>query len=820
MKKYAEKARIGVIALMAALVFAIIGLRSSSGRADPTPTPTSLLYVTDGQTNAVTAYPAASNGDVAPSATITGLKSPQGVAQDSSGNIYVANDSPASVIVYAAGSTGDAAPIATISGPDTGLQDPLGIAVDSSGKIYVTDAGNGSCDGHASVFVYAVGSTGDAAPIATISGRSLCYPMAVTLDSSSNIYVADENGVLVYPAGSSGDATPSATIPSYGTNDELTYPMGIALDSSGNIYVTAFYFGGVFVYPAGSNGDVAPMANIPGYGLNDSLLWPYGITVDSSGSIYVADLYAASVFVYPAGSDGDVAPVRTITGSQTELSSPMYIAIQPVAATPTPTATPTATATATATPTATATATTTATPTATPTASISVPASLAMGSSPVANIVTKTLSVKNTGTNLLFIDSVTSNGAEFAATGATTCPPTGLAHLASCTITIGFTPSALGAHSATISVNDNASSSPQHVAASGTGTADMAVTPNSWAFGSVKDGSKATKPITVHNYQTNPVSLSEGFSGPNNADFSVTGGTCTLTLAAKASCSLIVTFAPTATGTESANMTVTDSPDPLGPYTVSFTASATLPESLSPKNLSFAKIVQTASKTLSVNLTNNATTGSITLTGATIGGANAGDFAVTGGSCGPTLAALSSCTYAVTFTPTTENAESGTLSIAVAEDPNGGPPAVGLSGTGVTPLKVSPPSIAFGTVTENTASKPKTVTVTNLGGAAVSLSESVGGTNRGDFAVTGGTCGATLAGGGASCTYTLTFTPSTETPESATLGVTASGDTASPHNVSLTGTGGGTTGGGSTLGDAGSGDSTVANDGWSGALSG
>ena len=32
-------------------------------------------------------------------------------------------------------------------------------------------------------------------------------------------------------------------------------------------------------------------------------------------------------------------------------------------------------------------------------------------------------------------------------------------------------------------------------------------------------------------------------------------------------------------------------------------------------------------------------------------------------------------------------AETGTLSIGVAEDPNGGPPAVGLSGTGSTPLK-------------------------------------------------------------------------------------------------------------------------------------
>ena len=59
----------------------------------------------------------------------------------------------------------------------------------------------------------------------------------------------------------------------------------------------------------------------------------------------------------------------------------------------------------------------------------------------------------------------------------------------------------------------------------------MTVTPTSYGFGSVKDGSKAVKAIVVHNYQTIPVSLSEGFSGPNAGDFSVTGGTCTSTLA-------------------------------------------------------------------------------------------------------------------------------------------------------------------------------------------------------------------------------------------------------------------------------------------------
>ncbi len=222
---------------------------------------------------------------------------------------------------------------------------------------------------------------------------------------------------------------------------------------------------------------------------------------------------------------------------------------------------------------------------------------------------------------------------------------------------------------------------------------------------------------------------------------------------------------------------------------------------------------------------NSESGGSFSNRAAVSSSASSSDFVVTGGSCpllpGGSLGASLSCTYAVTFTPSSETAESGTLSIGVAEDPNGGPAAVALSGTGLTPLKVTPPTISFNTVTQNTTSKPKTVTVTNNGGAAVSLSESVGGSNLADFAVTGGTCGATLAGGGASCTYTITFTPSTTGLESATLAVSAGGDTASPHNVSLSGTGSGGGPGTGTLSDTGSGDGTVvANDGWSGALSG
>ncbi len=89
----------------------------------------------------MTVYPAGSNGDVPPIATIggsnTGLYRSGGIAVDESGKIYIANgqmvlQGPSSVTVYAAGSNGNVGPIQTITGPDTQLNQPYstwGIAV-------------------------------------------------------------------------------------------------------------------------------------------------------------------------------------------------------------------------------------------------------------------------------------------------------------------------------------------------------------------------------------------------------------------------------------------------------------------------------------------------------------------------------------------------------------------------------------------------------------------------------------------------------------------------------------------------------------------
>ena len=294
-------------------------------------TTNSKIYVTntgvDGNPSySIAVYPTGSNGQTAPSAVIagstTGLDVPTGVALDGSGNIYVSNDGknngdPDSVTVYPAGSNGNVAPSAVITGTSTGLSDPAGIAVDSAGKIYVTNNNN-------SVTVYPAGPSGivNQVPTATIRGLAtgLMNPSGIGVDGVLNIYVVNDGNrtLTVYPAGSNGNAAPGATISS-----GLLSPEGVALDSANNIYVSDF--NSVVVYAAGSMTGATPSATIVGAAtlLDD----PQAVAVDSSGNIYVANdgnhnSHSDTVTVYPSGLAGTVdQPPSATINSEFALSS-------------------------------------------------------------------------------------------------------------------------------------------------------------------------------------------------------------------------------------------------------------------------------------------------------------------------------------------------------------------------------------------------------------------------------------------------------------------------------------------------------------------
>lgn len=167
------------------------------------------------------------------------------------------------------------------------------------------------------------------------------------------------------------------------------------------------------------------------------------------------------------------------------------------------------------------------------------------------------------------------------------------------------------------------------------------------------------------------------------------------------------------------------------------------------------------------------------------------------GSCGTppfSVAAGSSCTVGVVFSPSATGAASGSASVSVGaaldgDSTSGGmPPAlsVALTGTGTAPaISFNPTSLNFGTVAPGATSAPQTLTVSNTGTGAGSITSP---TVVAPFAQTGGTCpaGTFDLAAGASCTYIFTFSPAAEGPANTSFSFTVNG---SPVVVSAVGLG-------------------------------
>jgi hypothetical protein len=210
----------------------------------------------------------------------------------------------------------------------------------------------------------------------------------------------------------------------------------------------------------------------------------------------------------------------------------------------------------------------------------------------------------------------------------------------------------------------------------------VAVTPTSLSFGNVTDGTtSAAKTLTVANTGGSAFTFT---SIVVTAPFSQAGGTCGATLAANASCTILVTFSPTAppglakgTVTITGSVPVTGSPVALSGTGVAAVVSATLtPTSWTVRQTrncpgtGFGVIACGLDPTQAFTLTN---TGNVTLTGiaqGALGGtaANVANYTVIRllSTCGPagngqltgntTLAPGASCAVTVQFKPLTSQA--------------------------------------------------------------------------------------------------------------------------------------------------------------------
>jgi hypothetical protein len=149
------------------------------------------------------------------------------------------------------------------------------------------------------------------------------------------------------------------------------------------------------------------------------------------------------------------------------------------------------------------------------------------------------------------------------------------------------------------------------------------------------------------------------------------------TVAANASCTIAIAFLPTALGTRTASITITDNGAyGLSTLPLSGTGAPVAGLTVAPSSISFpAQYVGTSGNPQSVTVTN---TGTIALNISSVT-ASPSDFGVLN-ACGSTVAVGASCAIGVFFDPTVAGARSGTLTIS--DNGTGGSQTVALTGSG------------------------------------------------------------------------------------------------------------------------------------------
>ena len=236
-----------------------------------------------------------------------------------------------------------------------------------------------------------------------------------------------------------------------------------------------------------------------------------------------------------------------------------------------------------------------------------------------------------------------------------------------------------------LSISDNASGSPQGTIFFRRGTPAVSLSPTSLAFGSQHVGTPSTaRTVTLSNTGNAALSMTSlAVKGTNSSNFAQTN-TCGRSVAAGAHCTISVTFKPSASGSRTAYLSITDNARG-SPQAVTLSGTGTLTAataplvSLSATSLAFGnQSVGTTStaQTLTLGNTGNA---ALSITSVALTGTNASDFAQSN-TCGSSLAAGANCTIVVMFTPSVAGTEAASLSIA--DNCSGSPQTVSLSGAG------------------------------------------------------------------------------------------------------------------------------------------
>ncbi len=653
------------------------------------------VFVADTSNNQVVEILAAS-GYTTVNTLASGFDNPYGVAVDGSGDVFVADYSDSKIYEIAAVS-GVIPASPTITSLGSGFSSDDGIAVDGNGDLLVADAGNSAVKE-----LLAVDGSVPASPTINSLGSGFVFntPTGVALDGTGNLFVADQSSNAVNEVVAAGGYTTVNSLPG-----NFNSPFAVAEDAPGNLFVSNQGSNQVskldyadapsltFVTPttvsttdSTDDPQLATVQNIGNGPLTfTSIVAPPNFLIDLGSTTCSTSMPVAAGASCVVGVDfvptttgspltGNVVLTdNNLNGSNVTQSIAVSGTAVPVVPPPPPPA-----------------------PIANLTPALSFPNTTAGATSSALAAM-----LSNTGNASLINIIPTIAGAnptDFAITsGANACGSTLAAGL-SCYIYVTFSPASAASFSATLVVADSAASSPQTVSLSGTGIpGSAAVTLSTYAitFPATFEGlTSGPMPVILNNKPSVPLNgISADITGADPTDFLPSGG-CS-SLPAGGNCTFWVTFTPQASGTRTATLNI--SATGLSALTVSLTGPGNAPVLVSPQLITnFTAPVGTTSQAQTITITNAQPATNVVFS-------SAGSFELTGDfvqsattTCpigGAGLSPGASCFVYVAFDPSIGGVRDGQLQIYDSAITS--PQIVNLSGTGTSPLTITPSSLSY-----------------------------------------------------------------------------------------------------------------------------
>lgn len=385
--------------------------------------------------------------------------------------------------------------------------------------------------------------------------------------------------------------------------------------------------------------------------------------------------------------------------------------------------------------------------------------------------------------------------------------------------TLTFTPSATGSRTASLSLASDDPASPLVIALSGTATdpeINVKYSGTSYAdgstisFGSVNTGSSQDFTLTIENTGTGNLTVALTLvSADNNWSLVAAPGE---SIAGSASTTFDVRFTPTAAGTITGTLSITNTDRDESPYDLTLSGTGVAVGEIEVRDplgnilvdagssYDFGTVDEagatTRTKTFTIYNRGAGTLGSVALSKS---GTHSADFTL--GSVSSSIAAAGSADFTIAFNPSAVGARTATISVA-SDDADENPFTFDVGGTGGTgpEIQVEQPtptviadggSLAFGDVLTTGGSTAKTFTIRNTGTSDLTVSGcATSGTDAAAFVVSGISLPATVAAD-STTTFVVTFNPSSNGTKSALLTVTSNATTVAEqsYTISLSGTG-------------------------------